>query len=456
MERFAKFVEVPEKPPIEWVLRPFQRFTREEAAGGILLLLCAVAALAWANSPWESSYEELWETHLRLGLGDFFLDETLHFWINDALMAIFFFVVGLEIKRSVLVGELSSPRRAALPVVAALGGMLLPAAIYLALNAGTEGVQGWGIPMATDIAFSLGVLAILGSRVPPALKVFLTAFAIADDLGAVAVIALFYTEEIVWSHLAVGGGGLAALVAANWLGIRHPLVYGVLGAVVWLAFLKSGIHATVAGIAVAATIPTHLRIDPDEFLRKGRTLLEEFEQEIEVGSRENTTVDQTAAIRELEQVSKHVETPLQRMEHGLHPWVVFLIIPLFALSNAGVQLGGNLIDAVTAEVTLGVFLGLVLGKQVGVTLFTWIAIRSGLATMPRGMTWRHIYGVAWLGGIGFTMSLFITGLALTDAPLVSEAKIGILGASIVSGVVGWLTLRSIALPPEHAGSGGDH
>ena len=442
MEQSAGSMRPPEGPLIGWVLRPFQRFSREEAAGGIVLLVCAVLALGWANSPWSESYQDLWETHLRIGVGTFVLDETLHFWINDGLMAVFFFVVGLEIKRELLVGELASPRRAVLPAMAALGGMAVPALLYTVLNVGTDGARGWGIPMATDIAFSVGVLAVLGSRAPFTLKVFLTAFAIVDDIGAVIIIALFYTEEVAWLNVTIGGGFLLLLVLADRLGIRHTLVYGVLGIIVWLAFLQSGIHATVAGVLVAMTIPSRVRIGVDDFVAKERVLLDEFERTGEHGSRVQTSEDQSAVIRELESTSKDVESTLQRLEYDLNPWVAFVIVPLFALANAGIPLGNISLGGVLAQpVTLGVLLGLVLGKQLGITLFVWLAIRSGLAAMPHGMSWRHVYGAAWLGGIGFTMSIFFTGLAFTDPTLISQAKVAILIASVISGVGGWTLLR---------------
>ena len=446
--RILRILKTPEEPPVEWILRPFQRFSREEAAGGILLLLCAAAALTWANSAWASSYESLWETHLRLEIGDFSIDEPLHFWINDTIMAVFFFVIGLEIKRELIAGELSSPRRAALPVMAALGGMLVPALIYTAFNAGAEGSTGWGIPMATDIAFSLGVLALMGARAPLTLKVFIAAFAIVDDIGAILVIALFFTEDISWINLAVGGGLLGVLVLANWIGVVNTFFFALVGAAVWFAFVQSGIHATVAGVLIATTIPTRVQISSSAFLSKTRALLSEFERAGEPGSHDITTADQTAAIHDLELACQDVESPLQRMEHALHPWVVFAVMPLFALANSGVSLDSGMAGSLTERVSLGIVFGLVVGKPVGIILFTWLAVRTGLSPMPTGLTWRHISGVACLGGIGFTMSLFITGLAFSDAALISQAKLGILAGSIVSGVGAWMILRGCQSKPE--------
>lgn len=406
-----------------------------------MLLVCAVAALTWANSPWADTYEAVWGTEVSLEVGGLHISKSLLHWINDALMAVFFFVVGLEIKREVLVGELASFRRAAFPIVAAVGGMAVPAAVYMALNVGGDGERGWGIPMATDIAFALGVLALLARRIPLGLRVFLAALAIADDMGAVLVVALFYTESVVWTNLLAGGGLLVVLVVADRVGVRHPLVYALLGVGVWLAFLESGVHATVAGVAVAMAVPSRARINTFQFLARVRLLAKEFEGAGEAGERVTMSIQRRAAVEALESAARDVETPLQRMEHHLHPWVAFVIMPLFALANAGVSLGGESATDPTNAVTLGVLLGLVAGKQVGITLFAWLAVRSGLAALPEGVTWRQVYGVAWLGGIGFTMSLFITGLAFGEGTLATQAKVGVLVASAVAGAAGWLVLR---------------
>ncbi len=429
-------------PPIRKVLYPIREFMHAEASGGIVLMLCAVAALAWANSPWSAAYSALWETKITIGPEGFNLSESLLHWINDGLMAVFFFVVGLEIKREVLVGELASLRQAALPIAAALGGMVAPALIYTAVNLGGEGAGGWGIPMATDIAFALGVLALLGPRVPTSLKIFVTALAIVDDLGAVLVIALFYTSNVSWASLGAGALFLLALVAANRLHVRHPLAYALLGIGMWVAFLKSGVHATIAGVLLALTIPARTRVDTEEFLDRGRDILDEFDRSGVEGEDILINGDQQAALMELESLTEHAQTPMQRLEHSLHPWVAFAIVPLFALANAGVALGGDIGAALTQPVTLGVIAGLVVGKQVGITLFSWLAVRSGLAELPQELSWRHIYGASLLAGIGFTMSLFIGALAFGDGPLQSAAKVGILAASLVAGVAGWLVLRS--------------
>jgi NhaA family Na+:H+ antiporter len=420
-----------------------REFIHEEAFGGVLLLLCALAALVWANSPWGETYEALWAIELTLGTVQFHLTESLRHWINDGLMAIFFLVVGLEIKRELLVGELASPRRAALPAIAACGGALVPAVIYVLLNRGTAGVAGWGVPIATDIAFALGVLALLGDRVPAGLTVFLTALAIVDDILAVIVIALFYTEQLHREALLLAAVILAALIAANRFGVRRPAVYAALGLALWVAIFESGVHATVAGVLLALTIPARTRIDPDAFVAKGRGLLAAFERAGEHGASILTNGPRQEALAELEDSVEGAGAPLQRMEHALHPWVAFAIVPLFALANAGVRFEVDLGEALANRVTLGVILGLVLGKQVGVTLAAWLAVRSGVTELPEGVNWRQIYGAGWLGGIGFTMALFVADLAFDepgDAALLTAAKLGILIASLLAGLGGWLIL----------------
>jgi NhaA family Na+:H+ antiporter len=406
-----------------------------------VLLLAAVAALLWANSPWGASYAALWHTSLSFSLGEWRLSKPLESWINEGFMALFFFVVGLEIKREVLGGELASVRRAALPIAAALGGMLVPAGIYLAFNAGQAGAAGWGIPVATDIAFALGVLTLLGKRVPLGLKVFLTALAIVDDIGAILVIALFYSVGVNWVGLVVATGWFLALVAANRLGVRQPLVYLLLGLGLWMAILLSGVHATIAGVLVALTIPAQARIQRQEFLDAGQHLLETFAEAPETRGGRFISEEQQAIVRTIEQACERVQAPLQRLERALHPWVAFGIIPLFALANAGVSLGTEVLRALTHPVGLGVLVGLVVGKQVGITVFAWLAVKSRLATLPTGVTWRQLYGVGWVAGIGFTVSLFIDNLAFTDPGLVALAKVGILVAAVLSGSIGWALLR---------------
>ena len=389
--------------PMERLVRPFQEFANLEASGGILLIGCTVAALIWANSPWAGSYFHLWHTNLTMGFAGKLLSEPLHFWINDGLMALFFLLVGLEIKRETLVGELASLRKAALPIAAALGGMIVPAGLYALLNHSGPGAAGWGIPMATDIAFALGVLALLGDRVPTSLKVFLAALAIADDIGAVLVIAFFYTEQISWISLGVAGLFFVALIAANRAGARHPLIYAVLGIGLWLAFLQSGIHATVAGVLLALTIPARQRIGNCASLVRS-------------------------------------ESPMLRFEHALMPWNKHIIMPVFALANAGVILGAGAARSLADPISLGVICGLVLGKPIGIVLFSWLATRSRIAAMLDGVSWRQVVGVGMLAGIGFTMSLFIANLAFGDTPALETAKVGILAASVTSAVAGVIVL----------------
>jgi NhaA family Na+:H+ antiporter len=431
---------------VERIVRPFQDFAHKQSSGGIILVFVTAVALVWANSPWSDSYAALWDSKLTVGLGDFTLSKDLTHWINDGLMAVFFLVVGLEIKREVLVGELSSVRSAALPVAAALGGAVVPALIYIAINAGTEGAAGWGIPMATDIAFALGVLALLGERAPVGLKVFLTALAIVDDIVAVLVIAVFYTSEISWGALAVGGLFLVALVVANLIGVGKTLVYALLGVGLWLAFLLSGIHATIAGVLLAMTVPASSFINASAFLERSRYILDRFEKAGDKGEHVLTNEERQAALHALNHATYELEPPLHELEHALHPWVVFAIMPLFALANAGVPLGGGIAEALRSPVVLGIVAGLIVGKQLGITLFSWLAVKSGVSELPTGISWRQVYGAGWLAGIGFTMSLFISDLAFPDSPLVNVAKIGILAASVIAGVVGWLILRGATSP----------
>jgi len=422
----------------EFVIRPLQEFFRTQAIGGILLLAASVAAIICANSALSPLYHRLWEIPFRVSLGEFVVDKTLHHWVNDGLMAIFFFLVGLEIKREVLAGELGILKKAVLPISAAIGGMAAPALLYAVLNAGGKGLHGWGIPMATDIAFSLGVLQLLKGRVPFGLLVFLTALAIADDLGAVLVIALFYGGQIALEPLLFGGLIVAVSVALNRAGARTALLYSLLGVALWLAFLNSGVHASIAGILLAFTIPTRTTLTAEQFQRRVRELMGGFGTAD--GGRGALERDETqqAIIRQVELAAHEVEAPLLRIEHNLHPWVTFAIMPLFAFANAGVDISWRALgSALTHPVTLGVVVGLVLGKQLGVMLLSWLPVRLGWAELPSGVTWKHLYGVGWLAGIGFTMSMFIANLAFEEPHLVEQAKIGTLLASLISGVVGY-------------------
>jgi len=404
-----------------------------EAASGILLLVSTIVAVVWANSPWEASYHAIWDMPWSVALGPFGLTETAHEWVNDGLMAVFFFLVGLEIKREVLIGELSSLRQAAFPLIAAVGGAILPALLYLAVARG-HAERGWGIPMATDIAFVLGVLAMLGNRVPVSMKIFVTALAIADDLIAVSVIALFYTDRIHFIPLLLSGVGIVVCLVANVLGVRKPVLYAIIGIFVWYAVLKSGVHATVAGVVLAFTIPARTYVDRDSFLKHSRWLLDRFQAAAENSSEAHS------AIHTMESQLSLIESPLHRIEHFLHPWVGFAIMPLFALANAGVRILGNVTAATRHPVSLGVVLGLFIGKPVGIWLFAVASEKLRLAAAPRELSRRALFGAAWLCGIGFTMSLFIATLAFGEGSLLDMSKIGILAASVVSGVSGSLFL----------------
>jgi NhaA family Na+:H+ antiporter len=425
----------------------FQQFTRLQASGGILLLAAAALALIWANSPWGHTYFELWETYLTIELGNLALKETLLHWVNDGLMVIFFFVVGLEIKREVLVGELASPRRAALPLIAALGGMVLPAGIYLAFNLGRRGEAGWGIPMATDIAFVLGILTLFGSRVPVSLKVFFTALAIADDLGAVLVLALFYSGEISWVALGVAAVFLVILIGLNRGQVRHPLPYALLGIGLWLAFLQSGVHPTIAGVLLALTIPARSRVQAQAFMAQCTAALGGLgaEDSHRRGRR------QQAAAQTLEVIAERIQTPLQRLERSLNPWVAYLIVPVFALANAGVDFSGDLLEVLTLPVSLGIILGLLLGKSLGITLFSWVAVKIGLADLPYGVSWAQLFATSWLAGIGFTMSLFIASSAFEQPALLALAKMDILVASVLAAAIGFV-LITVTSPKQEGTS----
>ncbi|MEW6757369.1 MAG: Na+/H+ antiporter NhaA [Acidobacteriota bacterium] len=418
---------------------PFHEFFKTEAAGGVILLGAALAALAWANSPWAESYAGAFSWRISVGAGPFLLSKPLLLWINDGLMALFFFVVGLEIKREILVGELSTPRQALLPIAGALGGMAVPAALYMMINAGGAGAAGWGIPMATDIAFALGVLALLGDRVPPALRVFLAALAIVDDLGAVLVIAIFYTDGIRMAYLGAGLGVLAGLVLLASLGMRSLGLYALAGAAVWVFFLKSGIHPTVAGVLLAMTIPARVAVEGPRFLEKARKHLGEFASETSRGRL--LTPSQHEALLGLTGAAQEASAPLQRLEHALHPWVTFGIMPLFALANAGVALDVGGTGRLWGPVTAGTAAGLLLGKPLGIVAGAYLVVRTGLSPMPDGAGWRTFAGVGCLAGIGFTMALFIAGLAFGAGELLPQAKVGILGASALSGLAGYLILR---------------
>ena len=432
-------------------IRPVRRFTETEAASGIVLLAAAIIALLWANlSVFGSTYEEFFEFEITADFGGVLhFEETLREIINDALMVLFFFVVGLEIKREIVRGELSNPKAAALPAIAALGGMVVPALIYVALNLGTDAVRGWGIPMATDIAFSVGVVALLGTRVPASAKLFLLALAIADDIGAIAVIAVFYTEEISFGWLAsalvIGG----VIYAARRFHIRSQGFYWMAGILLWLATFESGVHATIAGVVLGFLTPATPFYASEEYDRRARQTIEMYD------TRNLTQLDQEHIdheVLQLSTVARESVSPLTRLEESIHPWTSFVVVPLFALANAGVNFGNiEVADAVTGSVALGVALGLIVGKTLGISLFAWIALRLKLGVLPRSTGWPQIFGLAALAGIGFTVSLFITELAfVTEATevLSEEAKIGIFIGSLVAGLVGYFLLRFSRAPHD--------
>lgn len=427
---------------------PFQRFFRKIVQGSYPLFMATVIALIWANvSP--HSYHDVWHKEFSMALGHFQISKSLVHWIDEALMSLFFFTVGLEIKREILVGGLSSPKQALLPIAAAAGGMIVPAVIYGIFNYGGDTINGWAVPMATDIAFSLAILSALGTRIPIGLKLFLTAFAIADDLGAVVVIALFYTKSIVWSSLGVSALFLSGLAIANRFWIRSTLVYVILGLGLWSAVLGSGIHATVAGVIVAMFIPARGKYDTNTFLKNVGKYLHAFDCESEsCGYSILLNRRHLNAVQAIDLACRNVETPLQRLEHGLQSWIAYVVLPLFALANAGLTVKGiDISSALLHPVTLGIMLGLVLGKPVGISLFTFLSVKILGTFLPSGVNWRQIMGAGLLGGIGFTMSLFISGLSFANPELLDVSKLGILAGSVVSALAGYILLM-LAVEPE--------
>ena len=421
------------------IIRPIQEFFRAESIGGIILLISATIAMILANSPWESAYFNVLNHHIEITLGEhvFSMDKTVAFWINDLLMAIFFFVIGLEIKREIMAGELSSIKAASLPIAAAIGGMVVPALCYLAFNSGPD-ARGWAVPMATDIAFTLGILSLFGKRIPLSLKVFLTALAIVDDLSGVLVIALFYTEQLNTVSLLSAGGVLVALMLLNYFNVYKMSIYAFLGLALWLFVYESGIHPTVAGVLLAMTIPAKRRLED----------LEHFKEKLEWGeallfdnpfTREQVFLSkaQSAGINHIFNASRYAMSPVQRLEHALHPFVAFFVMPLFALANAGVPLDGLSKLGSGSGVFIGIIAGLVLGKQIGIMFFTWLAVKLKLGVLPADLDWKLIYGLSCLAGVGFTMSFFIGNLAFEDPAVIIQSKLGILAGSLIAGVMGW-------------------
>jgi NhaA family Na+:H+ antiporter len=428
--------------PIQFISSPFVRFAEMEAAGGVVLLACTVLALVWANSPWRHGYEQLLTTKVSIGIGKLVITETRLHWINDGLMSLFFFLVGLEIKREILVGELSSLRRAALPVVAALGGMIVPASLYLLAVRGHGVEKGWAIAISTDMAFALGILASLGARVPISLKVFVTALAIFDDIVAVIIIAVFYTNEINRLSLLAGVGCIGLSFLANVLGVRKPLAYAVMGIFAWCAVLDSGVHATLAGILLAFTIPSDTALDKMQFLKQSRSLIQDLE------AAEPNGFEEHAIIHTLQSKLLEAESPLHRIEQRLQPWVSFFVIPMFALANAGVNVSAYAAVALRHPVSLGVALGFILGKPVGIWLFSVLAVRTGIALPLENVSSRQILGCGSLCGIGFTMALFVAELAFGEGDSLAVSKLAILGASFVSATLGSVLLAHATKPHQ--------
>ncbi len=424
------------------MVEPLQKFLQNEKSGGIVLGISVIIALFLANSPWAAEYFHLLEYKFGFWFdGGTYLEYSIHHWINDGLMAIFFFVVGLELKREMVGGELANPRKAMLPIAAAAGGMIVPAGIYLALNPSGEPHQGWGIPMATDIAFALGVLYLLGKRVPLALKVFLTALAIVDDLGAVLVIAFFYTSDISIVSLLIGGAVMLTMYAGNRLGVRSILFYAILGiGGLWTSFLLSGVHATIAAVIAAFLIPANVKIKEDYYIRMIQDRLSRFKLLDRNDSSPALTEQQLQELQQIKRDTNWAMPPLQRLEHSMHSLVTFGILPIFALANAGVSLDLDMDELFSTNVALGVALGLLVGKVVGVVGFTLLCAKLKISTLPAGMTIRNLFGLGLVASIGFTMSLFITSLAFTTEAYLVQAKVGIFVASILGGVLGYAVL----------------
>lgn len=456
----------------ERLTRPFARFAQLSSAGGLVLLATTAFAMFWANSSWGDAYHYIFhQLEIMIGLDSgvtaLLLQHhghmTLDLFINDFLMAIFFLLVGLEIKREIVVGELSNVRKAALPIVAAIGGMVGPALIYVGVQVGKSmytgvpptAMHGWGVPMATDIAFALGILALLGNRVPNSLRIFLTSLAIADDLGALLVIALFYTSELHLEYLGFAAVVVGGLTLLNVFGFKKATWFLVPGLVLWFFFFLSGVHATIAGVVLAATIPVNPRVDGRRYLKYTRAALEAFERNAGPDTDIKTNSAQRAAVMAVNENGKLMLPLLHRMEHGLHPWVAFLIIPIFALANAGLPVEDGIAQSVANNVGIGIIAGLCLGKPIGILVACLIAVKLRIADLPAGVTWRHVIGAGCLGGIGFTMAIFIANLAFDDMTTLNHAKLGILVASTISAIAGLGILLSCPKhsEPEHHEAG---
>ncbi len=429
-----------------------EEFFQSESAPGIALIVATVIALVVANSPLKDMYHHLLEFHIQLGFGTLQIDESLHHWINDGLMALFFLLVGLEIKREVRFGELSTFRSAIVPVVAAAGGAALPALIYIGLNGGTELARGWAIPMATDIAFVIGLVALLGSRVPTWAKVFVVTLAVVDDIFAVLVIAFFYTAELNFTAMYIAAGCVAVLALLNMRKVYHLGPYLLIGFVMWVAVLKSGVHATIAGVLLGFLIPAERKVSPQHLLEKAEAGLARFRDWVKTAqSREQHEADEMA-LEHLEEAVVESESPLHRLEHKIHPWVMLGIMPIFAFANAGVELNLTALQgALNSPVTWGIVLGLFFGKQIGIFGASWLLVKTGVVEREQTKeTWIIFYGLAALAGVGFTMALFINNLAFTEATLNEQAKMGILAVSLINALLGYFILRKLPEQPETA------
>ncbi|MCB0759561.1 MAG: Na+/H+ antiporter NhaA [Flavobacteriales bacterium] len=435
--------------PIDHLLKPLDRFIRNQSVAGLALFISAAVALVLANSPWREAYHEFWEHSITLGIDTFIFERNLHHLINDGLMAIFFFVVALELKREFLAGELSDPRNAVLPLAASVGGMVFPALLYLAIN-NFEGpaTRGWGITMGTDTAFVLGLLALLGKRVPPAIKALFITVAVTDDIASVTVIALFYTSDISMMNLGIGAAFMVVLVAMNLLGVRNITAYGVIGiGGLWTAFMLSGVHATVAGVLAALTIPVNTKMKERAYAKKIRELVDAFDRTKDTAA-VTISREQAHIITKVKRFSMAAESPLQRLEQALHPWVAFLVLPLFALANAGIELPDSVSGVFASPVTMGVMLGLVLGKPIGLLLMSWTFVKFGWGKLGTNVNWGHMVAISVLSGLGFTMAIFISELAFASEVMRMEAKLGILFASVTAGIIG--TLLFMRCKPVHS------
>jgi NhaA family Na+:H+ antiporter len=449
---------LPSSPPEAWeplirvarvAGRPLERFLRIEAASGILLLVAAAVALAWANSPWAESYVHLWHTPLGIRVGAFEFERSLEWFVNDALMVVFFFVVGLEIRRELHHGELSEWRRAALPVAAALGGMLAPAGLYLAFAGAAETRSGWGVPMATDIAFAIAILTLLGNRVPAALRVLLLALAVIDDLGAIVVIALFYSTGVSLTGFVVAAVGLAGVFLMQRLGVRSKIAYIAPAVVTWAGVYAAGVHPTIAGVVIGLVTPVRAWLGPDGFVAGVRSELEHL---VERTPSALSSHSLAGALRNVDVARREAMSPAESLIENLHPWVAYGIMPVFALANAGVTVSSGSLDASSWTVVIAIALGLVVGKPLGVLLASWLTLRTGLGVLPKGMTLRHIVVLGVVAGVGFTMALFIAQLAFTDPRLLAASKLGVLGASAGAAVLAFILGRFLLPAVATAGA----